>query len=161
MPELSSTVASTVADTLASYYEEIQAKVHEWVAPVSSEELWRKPYRYGNSIGHLLLHLTGNLNYYIGTHIADTGYIRDRDREFNETVKRPKEEVLADFDRAISMVVATIRSQSPEDWMAPYSAEREPHAKDRFTVFFRCAAHAYHHVGQIIYLSKELATPTT
>ena len=152
MPELSSVVAAT----LASYYVEVQTKVHEWTASLSSDQLWRKPYPYGNSAGHILLHLTGNLNYYIGARIAGTGYVRDRDREFNDTVKPPKDEVLANFDRAIDMVVATIRSQSPEDWTLPYSAEREPHAKDRFTAFFRCAAHAYHHVGQIIYLSKEL-----
>ncbi len=82
--------------------------------------------------------------------------MRDRDREFNDTVKRPKQEILADFDRTIAMVVATIRNQSEEDWTSPYSAEREPHSKDRFTAVFRCAAHAYHHVGQIIYLNKEL-----
>ena len=148
-----------VAGTLSSYYEEVRTKVHEWTAPLSSDQLWRKPYGYGNSVGHLLLHLTGNLNYYIGARIAATGYVRDRDREFNDTVKRPKEEVLPDFDRAIAMVVATIRAQSPNDWTAPYSAEREPHSKDRFSAFFRCAAHAYHHVGQIIYLSKELTKP--
>ena len=152
MPEL----CSTVAATLASYYEEVQTKVHEWTAPLSSDQLWRKAYPYGNSVGHLLLHLTGNLNYYIGARIAGTGYVRDRDREFNDTVKRPKDEVLADFDRAIALVASTLRKQSPDDWTAPYSAEREPHSKDRFTAFFRCAAHAYHHVGQIIYLSKEL-----
>jgi len=152
MAELSSTVAST----LASYYEEIQAKVHEWTAPLSSDQLWRKPYAYGNSVGHIILHLTGNLNYYIGARIADTGYVRDRDREFNDTVKKPKEEILADFDRAIAMVVSAIRNQSSDDWSFPYTAEREPHVKDRFTAFFRCAAHAYHHVGQIIYLTKEL-----
>lgn len=157
MPELSSTVATT----LANYYEEIRTKVHEWTAPVTTEQLWRKPYPYGNSIGHLLLHLTGNLNYYIGARIAGTGYVRERDREFNDTVKKPKEQVIGDFDRAIGMVVTTIRNQSPEDWLAPYSAEREPHSKDRFTVFFRCASHAYHHVGQIIYLSKELSKPAS
>ena len=152
MPEISSVVAAS----LASYYEEIQGKVHDWTAPLSSDQIWRKPYPYGNSIGHLLLHLTGNLNYYIGARIADTGYLRDRDREFNDTVKKPKEEILADLIGAIAMVVSTIGKQSPEDWTLPYSAEREPHAKDRFTAFFRCSAHAYHHVGQIIYLAKEV-----
>jgi hypothetical protein len=38
---------------------------------------------------------------------------------------------------------------------------REPTAKDRFTIVFRSAAHAYHHVGQIIYLSKELTKPAS
>ncbi len=50
-----------------------------------------------------------------------------------------------------------IRKQSPVDWSAEYSAEREPEAKNRFAVLLRCAGHAYHHVGQIIFLSKELA----
>jgi hypothetical protein len=54
-------------------------------------------------------------------------------------------------------VVATARAQGPEDWMKPYSAEREPEARNRFAIFLRCAAHAYHHVGQIVYLSRELA----
>ena len=30
-------------------------------------------------------------------------------------------------------------------------------AADRFQIFVRCAGHAYHHVGQIVYLSRELA----
>ena len=144
---------------LPGYYEEVRDKVHTWVAPISTEQLWTRPYPYGNSIGHLLLHLTGNLNYYIGARIAGTGYVRDRDREFNDTGRKPKDEVVADFDRAIALVVSTIGAQSPQDWSALYSAEREPVAKDRFTVFFRMAAHAYHHVGQIIYLSKELTRP--
>jgi len=152
MPELSSVVAST----LIAYFEELQKKIHEWTAPISTTQLWVRPHPYGNSIGHLLLHLTGNLNYYIGTQIAGTGYVRHRGVEFNDTQKRPKEQVLGDFDRSVSMVIATIRRQSPEDWTAPYSAEREAVAKDRYTAFTRCAGHAYHHLGQIIYLSKEL-----
>lgn len=155
MPELSSIVATT----LASYFEELQKKMHEWTAPISTAQLWNRPHPYGNSIGHLLLHVTGNLNYYIGAQIAGTGYVRHREVEFNDTQKRPKEQVLADFDRAISMVVATIRHQSADDWTAPYSAEREAVAKDRYTAFMRSAGHGYHHLGQIIYLSKELTKP--
>jgi hypothetical protein len=127
------------------------------VDPLSSEQFWRNPYPYGNSVGHLVLHLTGNLSYYIGARIAETGYVRNRDREFTETQRPPKGRALEEFDRTIALVAATIRKQSREDWAADYSAEREPEAKNRFTAFLRCAGHAYHHVGQIIYLSKELA----
>src|SRR5216117_1819018 len=108
-------LAATVASALADYYLMIQKQMHTWVDPLPTEQIWRRPYPYGNSIGHLLLHLTGNLNYYIGAQIADTGYIRHRDREFTDTENRAKEQVLADFDRAISMVVATVKKQSPED----------------------------------------------
>jgi uncharacterized damage-inducible protein DinB len=150
-------LSGTIAGGLANYYEHVAKQLHKWVDPLSSEQFWRNPYPYGNSVGHLVLHLTGNLSYYIGARIAETGYVRNRDREFTETQRRPKEQALGEFDRIIALVAATIRKQSTEDWSADYTAEREPEAKDRFTAFLRCAGHAYHHVGQIIYLSKELA----
>src|SRR5579862_1678544 len=105
-----------VASTLASYYEEIRDKIHELLEPISIEQLWTKPYPYGNSIGHLLLHLTGNLNNYIGAQIALTSYVRNRPLEFSDIAKHPKEKVLANFDAAIRMVVDTIHKQSPDDW---------------------------------------------
>jgi hypothetical protein len=51
-----------------------------------------------------VLHLTGNLNYYIGAQIANTGYVRDRPREFNEPAPPSKEEALKRFDEAVMMV---------------------------------------------------------
>jgi uncharacterized damage-inducible protein DinB len=152
MPDLSSTIASD----LASYYEYIAAHTHKWVDPLAEEQFWRNPYGYGNSAGHLILHMTGNLNYYIGARVAETGYIRNRDLEFTETQKPDKAKVLHAFDQTISMVVATIRKQKSQDWLAPYSGEREPEAAERFMIFLRCAGHAYHHVGQLIFLNKEL-----
>jgi uncharacterized damage-inducible protein DinB len=149
-------LAQIVAEDLAAYYEMVRQQVHRWADPLTTEQLWRKPHSYGNSVGHLILHLTGNLNYYIGARVADTGYVRDRDREFAEPKPIAKEEVFAAFDLTVAMVVATIRKQKPDDWMKEYSAQREPEAKERFSIFLRSAGHAYHHVGQIIYLANEL-----
>ena len=153
MPELNDTVTAG----LANYYEYVAAHLHKWVDPLSNEQFWRKPYPYGNSVGHLVLHLTGNLSYYIGARVAETGYVRDRDREFTEKQPPHKDVALRSFDRTIAMVVAAIRRQTAEDWGKAYSAEREPEARDRFQIFVRSVGHAYHHVGQIVYLSQELA----
>ncbi len=152
-----SELANTVASELAAYFENIAAKLHKRVDPLSDQQFWRNPYPYGNGIGHLLLHLTGNLNYYIGAQIAATGYVRNRDREFTEADRPSKEEVVRKFDDAIKLVVDTIRKQSPENWSAAYSAERSKE-KNRFAIVLSCAAHADHHIGQIIYLSTELTS---
>ena len=149
-------LGTTVSSDFSGYYRSIAKKLHEWVEPLSTAEIWRRPYPYGNSIGHLLLHLAGNLNYYIGARIANTGYIRNRDLEFNDPIPKSKEELLRSFDVAIDMVVTTIEKQAATDWSAPYNAERSD-AKDRFMMVLICAGHIFHHVGQIIYLSKELA----
>jgi uncharacterized damage-inducible protein DinB len=149
-------LSEVIGKDLADYYTMVREQTHRWVDPLTDEQLWLRPFAHGNSVGHLLLHMTGNLNYYIGARVAENGYLRDRDREFTEPEPKPKAEVLAAFDRAIAMVIATIEEQSAEDWQKPYTAVREPEAAERFAIFLRCAGHAYHHVGQLIYLSREL-----
>lgn len=147
---------STIARDLSQYYQERADAIHKLVAPITTNQLWTRPYPYGNSIGHLLLHLTGNLSYYIGTQIAGTGYVRNRPLEFSDDARHPKEDVLKRFDAAVAMVRATLDKQSAEDWSAPYTAKGMEQAGSRFYAFVNCAAHLGHHTGQIIYLCKEL-----
>jgi uncharacterized damage-inducible protein DinB len=154
---VSADLSTLAAQSLSTQYERVRRKVHDLAAPLSDEQLWRRPYPYGNSVGHLILHLTGNLSYYIGTQIAGTGYVRDRPKEFADPARRPGADVLRDFDRAVDMVLATLAAQREADWGAPFSAVGAEGIADRLTMFVRCAAHADHHAGQMIYLCKQLA----
>src|SRR5882762_10002508 len=95
----------TIASDLATRYKKLAGVVRELAAPLSEEQFWAKPFAFGNSFGHLVLHLTGNLNYYIGAQIAGTGYVRDRDREFTEAARPSKDEVMKRFDEAAAMVL--------------------------------------------------------
>jgi hypothetical protein len=146
----------TVGTGFAARYEELAAKIQELAQPLSDEQFWTKPFAFGNSFGHLVLHLTGNLNYYIGAGIAGTGYLRDRDREFTESARPPKHEVMKRFADAVAMVARTARAQSDADWGRKYTAVREEDAENRFNIFLRCATHLHLHVGQMIYLQFEL-----
>ena len=148
-------LSGTVASSLATRYLKLAGMVRELAAPLSEEQFWAKPFSFGNSFGHLVLHLTGNLNYYIGAQIAATGYVRDRPREFSEASRLPKEKVLKRFDDAVQMVARTIRSQSAADWAAAYSATGSE-ATTRFEMVLQCATHLHHHVGQMMYLGFEL-----
>jgi hypothetical protein len=151
-----SALSDTVSATLANEYRTRAAELHKWVDPLSEQQFWRNPYAYGNSPGHLVLHLTGNLSYYIGAQIAGTGYVRNRDLEFTESRKPAKNEVLQKFDQTMGMVIATIEKQSESDWLASFSGERDAVSKNRLTAFVRLASHLYHHIGQLIYLHREL-----
>jgi len=145
-----------LTQSFAADYERCRERVHELADGLTDDQFWTKPFPFGNSCGHLVLHLTGNLSYYIGARVASTGYIRTRDVEFTETRRPPKADVLRAFDAAVDMVVATIGAQRPEDWTADYSGVGEPEARTRFDIFLKCAMHFYHHVGQLIYLREEL-----
>ena len=146
----------TLSSVLTARFTANGAQIHELAAALPNAQFWQKPYPYGNSFGHLVLHLTGNLNYYIGAQIAHTGYVRDRPREFNDPDPPSKEEALKRFDDAVDMVLKTIRSQSGEDWSAKYSGVGTD-AANRLAMVVQCAAHMQHHIGQIIYLRYELA----
>ena len=151
-----SDISATVANELSRYYQEIADTITELVAPLTDDQLWTRPYPYGNSIGHLLLHLTGNLSYYVGTEIAHTGYVRNRPLEFSDPSRQTKETVLKNFHGAIAMVRATLAEQKENDWSAAYTAKGMEHGGTRFYAFLSCAAHLSHHRGQIIYLRKQL-----
>ena len=140
---------------LETRYKKLANTLHDLAAPLTDEQFWTRPFQFGNSFGHLVLHLTGNLNYYIGTQIAQTGYVRDRPREFSETARPSKAETLKKFDDAIAVVLKAIRSQSPEDWSKPYAAVGSD-ARDRFDMVLQCATHLHHHMGQMIYLAFAL-----
>ena len=145
---------STIAAGLTARYKKLAGDVRELAAPLSDEQFWTKPFAFGNSFGHLVLHLTGNLNYYIGAQIAGTGYVRDRPLEFSDATRPSKGEVLKKFDQTIEMVLATISSQSEDDWSKEYTAVGTD-ARDRFGIVLSCATHLHHHIGQMMYLNFE------
>jgi uncharacterized damage-inducible protein DinB len=158
---MSQELHATIVDGLVARYTELAATISSLADPLTEDQFWQKPFSFGNSFGHLVLHLTGNLNYYIGAEIGGTGYIRDRDREFAEPKRIPKAEAMKAFRDAIAMVTRTAQAQSPEDWTKRYTAVREETAGNRFNIFLRCATHLHHHAGQMNYLCFELAGEKT
>jgi hypothetical protein len=149
-----SNLHSNVSSVLTDRYTANAARVRELAEPLTNAQFWQKPFAFGNSFGHLVLHLTGNLNYYIGAQIAKTGYVRDRPREFNDPNPPSKEEAFLRFDAAVDMVLKTIRAQRPEDWSVEYSGAGAD-AKNRLAMMTQCAAHMQHHIGQMIHLNYE------
>src|ERR1700755_2505874 len=116
MPDLNSALSAALVDR----YTLNAARIRELAAPLGNEHFWHIPYPYAKSFGHLVVHLTGNLNYYIGAQIAQSGYVRDRPREFNDPNPPSKDEALKRFDEAVALVMKTIQEQSSDDWSAPY-----------------------------------------
>ena len=147
-------LAGTIGAALANDFELFAQRMRALCEPLSEDEFWTRPYPYGNSIGHLILHITGNLSYYVGSQIAGTGYVRNRPLEFADTSRRAKHDVLRALDEAVAMVAATVRLQTAGDWALPYSAVGLE-LPNRFAAVLRCAEHFFHHLGQVIYLVRE------
>jgi hypothetical protein len=151
-------LARVVGDEFARYFRHLGGRVEKAAMAIPEDQLWTKPFAFGNSIGHLVLHLTGNLNHYVGSLVAGTDYVRDREHEFIDPAKSPRDEVLARFRAALDMVIRTVESQDETDFAMPVDAQKP--IQTRFGLFLVCAAHMNNHIGQMSYLVQALESST-
>jgi uncharacterized damage-inducible protein DinB len=153
-----SNLAQTAAIELTRYFRHMEARVEKAARSVTAEQLWIKPFAFGNSIGNLVLHLTGNLNHYVGALIAGTDYVRHREIEFTDTGHYSIDELLAGFHSAVDMVAQTLQAQDESSLVTPIADQ--PPIQTRLGIFIVCAAHMNNHVGQMSYLVQALEAST-
>jgi uncharacterized damage-inducible protein DinB len=131
--------------------EGLHKAVRELAGPLTEAEFWRKPLEPGNSVGHLVLHLTGNLSHFVGAQLGGTGYVRDREREFTEAQPPPKAEALARLDAA----VATFRRVVDD---LPAERLAQPHPEPRLGLVLNALVHLLAHFalhrGQMSYIVR-------
>jgi uncharacterized damage-inducible protein DinB len=139
---------------MQNYYTHLADRVRRG-ARAAGDDLWRNPFTYGNSVGHLVTHITGNLNHYIGARIARTGYQRDRDREFTDIARPTVDTLLARFDEAMETVLVVLERLDEAQLIADYPGD-EHLEKTNLGVLVLCASHMNNHIGQMVYLLKAL-----
>jgi uncharacterized damage-inducible protein DinB len=144
-------LAAVARAALIEELETLQSAVREAAEGLSEEQLWTRPVEPGNSVGHLILHLTGNLNHFVGAHLGKTGYVRDREREFTEGRPPARADLLAGLDAAVATFRRVVEGLSAEQLAAP-------HPEGRFgpvlKALLHLVAHFALHRGQISYLVR-------
>jgi len=133
--------------------EKLRDEVRNLAEPLTEAEFWSKPLDPGNSVGHLVLHLSGNLNHFVGGHLGGTGYVRDREREFTETRLPSKAEALRTLDDAAATFRKVVSGLSAAQLA-------EPHPEARFgavmSALTHLLAHFALHRGQMSYIARLL-----
>jgi hypothetical protein len=145
-----SQLATAVKNDFIRYFRHLGARVEQAARSLPHDKFWVKPFAFGNSLGHVILHLTGNLNHYIGAQVAGTGYVRNRPLEFSDPTHHAPGPVLARFQEAIDLVVRTIESLDDAALQVPVK-DYDP-IQTRFGLLLVCASHLNNHIGQMAYL---------
>ena len=130
------------------------AQIRASLEPLSDEQLWWRPNESSNSVGNLVLHVSGSLNHYLNRAVGGFEYDRDRDAEFAERRHIPKAELLAIFDDMVSKAEQTFAALTPERL-----AEPSPEPKMYDVVLedvINVAVHLSNHTGQIVWITKML-----
>lgn len=148
---MSTDLTTLARTTLIGELEQLRDAVRALAEPLSDQELWAKPVEPGNSVGHLILHLTGNLNHFVGGQLGGTGYVREREREFTETQPPDKASLLANLDAAVATFRRVVGQLTAEQLAAP-------HPEQRFGPVFSALVHLLSHFalhrGQMSYLVR-------
>ena len=111
---------------------------------------WKIEKEIKNSAGNLAIHLVGNLNHFIGAVLGKTGYIRDRDGEFNNK-NIPKEQIISDIDKIKELIKKVISNLSVNDLQKnyPINIRKEEMSVEQFLIHLY--GHLNYHLGQINY----------
>ena len=153
---MSQAVVHAFQQALAGELEALEKQILELVEPLDEEQFYRKPIEPGNSVGHLVLHLTGNLNHFVGARLGQTGYVRDRQREFTDPAPPPKAVALAQLAEAVALYRRVLESLSNERLLqAPVDAHLGPTIA---AAMVRLVSHFALHRGQISYLVRLVRT---
>ncbi len=145
---------ATLAKTaLIETLEKLRDEVRSLAEPLSETAFWTKPIDPGNSFGHLVLHLTGNLNHFVGAQLGGSGYIRQREREFTEDNPPSKREALHKLDEAVATFRLVVSGLSDEQLAAPHPESRFGCTLKALTFLL---THFALHRGQMSYLVRLL-----
>ena len=138
-------------NTLVELFERDLNKLKTEIESYKNEKnLWIVEESISNSAGNLCLHLLGNLNHFIGNVLGGTGYVREREKEFNSK-DIPQTELITGVENLIEIIKQTIGKLSKEDFERTYPIN--VFKKEMTTEFFviHLTSHLNYHLGQINY----------
>ena len=129
---------------------DLRALAEELRAYEDEAAIWLAPPGVPNSPGTLTLHLAGNLRAFIGAELGETGYVRERDREFaDRDVSRT--ELLEGIEEAIAAVEKGLTTVSDEDLERDFPVSFKGKTLSTGLFLTHLVAHFAYHLGQIDY----------
>jgi len=138
---LATWIAAIMSRDLRALRREIEAYRDE-------RDLWRGAPGISNCGGTLALHLAGNIQFFVGTVLGATGYVRDRDAEFGRR-DVPRTELLREIDAALAAVERGVARLSDAALSQPFP--RPPGGFAVTTGDFHLITHLTYHLGQVDY----------
>jgi uncharacterized damage-inducible protein DinB len=137
---------------------EYRTKIRLAVDALPEDALWWRANDQSNSVGNLLLHLTGNVRQWMVSGVGGAPDIRHRAAEFAAHNGPPRAELLANLNRTLDDVERVLHGLAPDALLEPRTIQgRDVTVLD---AIFICVEHFSMHLGQIILLAK-LRAPGT
>lgn len=130
-------------------------KLERCLEQLTDEQVWWRPNQESNSIGNLLLHLSGNARQWIVGGLGRAPDNRTRQREFDERSTIARAELLIRLRQTMTDVDAVLARFDRALILERYSIQGT--TSTALEAIFHVTEHFSMHTGQIILLTKMLA----
>jgi uncharacterized damage-inducible protein DinB len=135
--------------------EEYLPKIERCLEKLTDEQVWWRPNPESNSIGNLLLHISGNARQWIVCGLGSGTDDRQRQTEFDQREGIPGAELLGKLRTTVSEIDDVLAGFDPSRLLDEYQIQGT--TSTALTAIFHVTEHFSMHTGQIILLTKMLA----
>ena len=134
---------------------QMQATIEARLPLFTPKQIWAKAKPTENAVGNLLLHMCGNVRYYICHGIDGQPNVRDRAAEFASTshddLPGLLRSTIADASAVLTKLPASrLTDPLPADLIVP------PGVRTVLELIYQIDGHFQLHTGQIIFAAKQL-----
>ncbi len=135
--------------------EEYLPKIERSLEQLADEQVWWRANENSNSIGNLILHISGNARQWIVCGLGGDPDERQRDAEFAERRIVPRDELLAYLKKAVGDIDRTLESFAADRLLEQFQIQGT--TTTALAAILHVTEHVSMHTGQIILLAKLLA----
>ena len=119
---------------------------------ISEDDVWWRPNDASNSVGNLLLHMSGNLGQWIVSGVGGVADDRDRPSEFAARGERSLEELIELVETRASEVDRTLADLKEATLVDRITVQG--FSVTRLHAIYHSIEHFGYHLGQIAYIAK-------
>lgn len=110
-------LARAIGHEAAQELDKALSRLTHCVGQLSDEQLWHRPQPGLNSIGNLILHLSGNLRQWVVAGLGGAADVRDRPAEFAHRGPIPAAELLNQLTAVVVLAQEVLRQMTPAEWL--------------------------------------------
>jgi hypothetical protein len=132
--------------------EEALRKIEHCVQQLSDEDVWWRPSEQMNSIGNIILHLSGNLRQWIIAGVGGAPDVRDRPAEFAQRGAIPRQELLERLRSTVEEAKAALARCDGNNLLRPRHVQHG--SVTGMHAAYHSVSHFVGHTQEITYITR-------
>ncbi len=136
------------------YIDENTKKLKDCLDELEEAEVWKRPNEHSNSVGNLLLHLSGNIRQWVISSLGNIEDSRQRETEFAATSGYTKSELKEKLFSTIEEAKGIIKNLTLPEILKKRKVQA--YYCSGINIILHITEHYSYHTGQIIFWTKLL-----